>query len=51
MGGTIMIRNIIIVLLLVIIVYDVSVDESLSYLQSGLDFLKETVYNVQRSVK
>jgi hypothetical protein len=45
-----MIRNIIIIALLCVIVYDVSAEESLSYIQIGLDFLKEIVYNVERSV-
>ena len=31
-------------------VYDVSAEESLGYVTMGLDFLKEIVYNVERSV-
>lgn len=50
MGGT-MIRNIIILCLLSVIVLDLSMAESLGYLQSGLDFLKETLYDIERSVK
>ena len=49
MGGK-MIRNLIIVSLLTVIIYDVSAEESLGYITMGLDFLKEIVYNVERSV-
>ena len=49
MGGK-MIRNLIIVALLTVIIYDVSAEESLGYITMGLDFLKEIVYNVERSV-
>ena len=49
MGGK-MIRNIFIIALLLVIVYDVSAEESLGYVTMGLDFLKEIVYNVERSV-
>ena len=45
-----MIRNLIIVALLTVIIYDVSAEESLGYITMGLDFLKEIVYNVERSV-
>ena len=50
MGGK-MIRNLIIVALLTVIIYDVSAEESLGYITMGLDFLKEIVYNVERSVE
>ena len=46
-----MIKNIIIIALVLVIMYDVSAEESLSYIQIGLDFLKEIVYNVERSVE
>jgi len=45
-----MIRNIIIVALLCVIIYDVSAEESLGYITMGLDFLKDLLYNVERSV-
>jgi len=46
-----MIRNIIIVALLAIIIYDVSSDEAIGYVQSTLDFLQDLVYNVKESGK
>ena len=49
MGGK-MIRNLIIVALLTVIIYDVSAEESLGYITMGLDFLKDLLYNVERSV-
>jgi hypothetical protein len=46
-----MIRNIIIIMLLLVIVYGVSATDFLGYAQSSIDFLQELLYNVQRSVK
>jgi hypothetical protein len=46
-----MIKNIIIIALVLVIMYDVSAEESLDYIQMGLDLLKEIVYNVERSVE
>jgi hypothetical protein len=49
MGGNSMIRNIIIIALVLIIVYDVSGDQALGYVQSTLDFLQNLVYDVKES--
>lgn len=49
MGGEIMIRNLIIVALLVVIVYDVSSEQAIGYVQSTLDFLQELLYDVKES--
>ena len=51
MGGEIMIRNLIIIALVLVIVYEVSSDDALSYVQSTLDFLQELIYNVRESGK
>ena len=51
MGGEIMIRNLIIVALVLVIVYEVSSEDALGYVQSTLDFLQELVYNVRESGK
>ena len=48
MGGK-MIRNLIIVALVLIIIYDVTGIEALSYVQSTLDFLQELIYSVKES--
>ena len=48
MGGK-MIRNLIIVALVLIIIYDVSGNEALTYVQSTLDFLQELIYSVKES--
>lgn len=48
MGGK-MIRNIIIVALLLVILYDVSSEQALGYVQSTLDFLQELIYSVKES--
>ena len=48
MGGK-MIRNLIIVALVLIIIYDVTGNEALSYVQSSLDFLQELIYSVKES--
>ena len=50
MGGK-MIRNLIIVALAIIIIYDVSSEQALGYVQSTLDFLQELVYDVKESNK
>jgi len=46
-----MIRNLIIVALVLAIIYDVSSDQAIGYVQSTLDFLQELVYNVKESGK
>ena len=51
MGGEIMIRNLIIVALVLVIVYEVSSEDALGYVQSTLDFLQELIYNVRESGK
>ena len=51
MGGKIMIRNLIIVVLVLVIVYEVSSDDALAYVQSTLDFLQDLVYSVKESNK
>ena len=45
-----MIRDLIIIGLLAIIVLDLSVDDTFSYLQMGLDFLRQLVYDTKGSV-
>ena len=47
MGGEIMIRNLIIIALVLVIVYEVSSEDALGYVQSTLDFLQELIYNVK----
>ena len=51
MGGEVMIRNLIIVALVLVIIYDVSSNDALGYVQSTLDFLQELVYSVKESDK
>ena len=51
MGGEVMIRNLIIVALLLVIIYDVSSDQALGYVQSTLDFLQDLLYDVKESNK
>ena len=46
-----MIRNLIIIALVLVIVYEVSSEDALTYVQSTLDFLQELVYNVKESGK
>ena len=46
-----MIRNLIIVALVLVIIYDVSSNDALGYVQSTLDFLHDLVYNVKESGK
>ena len=46
-----MIRNLIIVALVLVIIYDVSSNDALGYVQSTLDFLQDLVYNVKESCK
>jgi len=50
MGGK-MIRNLIIVALVLIILYDVSSDQAIGYVQSTLDFLQELMYSLKESDK
>jgi len=51
MGGEIMIRNLIIVALVLVILYDVSSEQALGYVQSTLDFIQELVYSLKESNK
>ena len=44
-----MIRNIIIVALVLVILYDVSSEDAWGYVQSTLDFLDAIVYNMKES--
>ena len=44
-------KTLIIVGLLAIIVLDLSMDDTFSYLQFGLDFLEQLVYDTKGSVK
>ena len=46
-----MIRNLIIVALVLVIIYDISSNDALGYVQSTLDFLQDLVYNVKESGK
>ena len=46
-----MIRNLIIIALVLVIIYEVSSEDALTYVQSTLDFLQELVYNVRESGK
>ena len=50
MGGK-MIKNIIIIGLLIMVMTGVSSSEAFTHIQQGLDFLKDLLYNVERSVK
>ena len=44
-----MIRNLIIIALVLVIVYDVSSDQALGYVQSTLDFVQNLIYDVKES--
>jgi len=46
-----MIRNLIIVALVLVIIYEVSSEDALGYVQSTLDFLQGLIYNVRESGK
>ena len=46
-----MIKNLIIIGLLVMIITGVSTSEAFTHIQQGLDFLKDLLYNVERSVE
>ena len=46
-----MIRNLIIVALVLVILYDVSSEQALGYVQSTLDFIQELVYSLKESNK
>lgn len=46
-----MIRNLIIISLLLIIIFDWSSDDFFMAVAGGLDFLQQIVYNVQSEVK
>ena len=51
MGVEKMIRNLIIIALVLVIVYEVSSEDALTYVQPTLDFLQELVYSVKESDK
>ena len=51
MGGKIMLRYIIIIALVAIILYDISSEDALGYIQSTLDFLQSLVYNMKENGK
>jgi len=51
MGGKIMFKNIIILTLLWVILFDVSSKEFFGYMQKGLDKTQELVYDIKRSTK
>ena len=44
-----MIRNLIIVALALVIIYDVSSDQAFGYVQTTLDFLQDLLYDVKES--
>jgi len=46
-----MIRILIIIALVLVIMYDISSDQALGYVQSTLDFLQQLVYDVKESDK
>ena len=46
-----MIRNLIIIALVLVIIYEVSSEDALTYVQSTLDFLQELVYNAKEGGK
>jgi hypothetical protein len=49
MGGRSMIRNLIILSLALVIIYDVSSDQALGYVQTTLDFVQDLLYDVKES--
>ena len=51
MGGKIMLKYIIIIALVLIILYDISGEDALGYIQSTLDFLQGLVYNMKENGK
>jgi len=51
MGGKIMLKYIIIIALVLIILYDISSEDALGYIQSTLDFLQGLVYNMKENGK
>ena len=51
MGGKIMLKYIIIIALVLIILYDISMQDGLGYIQSTLDFLQGLVYNMKENGK
>ena len=51
MGGKIMLKYIIIIALVLIILYDISSEDAVGYLQSTLDFLQELVYDMKENGK
>lgn len=44
-----MIKNLIILSLIILIIYDVSSDQALNYVQTTLDIMQELLYNVMES--
>jgi hypothetical protein len=51
MGGTIMFKNVIIITLLWVILFDVSSKDFFGYMRKGLDKTQEIVYDIKRSTK
>jgi len=51
MGGTIMFKNIIILTLLWVILFEVSSKDFFGYMKKGLDKTQEIVYDIKRSTK
>ena len=49
MGGEIMIKNIIIIVLVCLVIYEIPKEQVLAYAQSTLDFIQELIYNVRES--
>ncbi len=46
-----MIRNLIIIALVLVIIYEVSSEDALGYVQSTLDFIQDLVYSMKESDK
>jgi len=44
-----MIKNIIILSLVLLVIYDVSSDQALGYVQTTLDFIQQLLYDVKES--
>jgi len=51
MGDTIMFKNVIIITLLWVILFDVSSKDFFGYVQKGLDKTQDLVYDIKRSTK
>ena len=46
-----MIKNIIIIVLVCLVLYEIPKDDVIAYVQSTLDFIQELIYNVKESEK